>query len=135
MNATTTLEKIREAAEKIKNGDPQRFPEAGSAGDYFRQGDIYVTRLDKVPDKANLATFVYQLAVGETRGARHCLDAKDGVTMYRVENADVLTGPVIDLAQERTITHPEHGDLILTPGVYSITYQRQFAEELKRVMD
>ncbi len=136
MTAWQAFEQVQQKAESIKTDAPQRFPEAASSGDTFRQGDIYVELLADVPAEAIRDTNpTAQLAPGTTRGSRHILDALDGVTMYRLENATVLEGPVLAVSCERTITHPEHGDLILPPGVYGITYQRQFATELRRVAD
>ena len=76
-----------------------------------------------------------QLAPGTTRGSRHILDSLDGVELYIVKDADALTGPLVVTLKERVVTHPEHGDVILPPGCYAITYQRAYADELRRVAD
>ena len=76
-----------------------------------------------------------QLADGETQGSRHCLDDVRSVTQYRLVNPTVLEGNVIDAPAGMLITHPEHGDMAFAPGVYQIGYQRQYAEELRRVLD
>lgn len=134
--ATEVFQKIRQSAEAISNCDTQRFPEAASVGDYWRQGDLYITLLNEVPINVELKTkFSLQLAGGTTQGSRHILDSADGIKYYLVKNADALQGPILVLSKERTITHPEHGDVILPCGTYEITYQRAFAEELKRVLD
>ena len=133
MSAVKALEVVKASAEAIKSDELQRFPEAAAVGDYFRQGDIYITKLGVVVGKKSKV--VLQLAPGTTKGSRHVLDSPDGVSMYLIPNADALTGPVIETTCERTITHPEHGDVLLTPGVYGITYQRAYAEELRRVQD
>ena len=136
LTAERSLHSIQSSAEKIRNDQTQRFSEAANISDVWRQGDVYIELLGAVPDgakceqKPNL-----QLAPGTTQGSRHILDSLDGVTMYRLENPTVLDGPILDLASERTITHPEHGDIILPPGVYGITYQRAFGEELRRAAD
>lgn len=139
--AVEALAAVRESAEKIKNNEPQRFPEAASHLDYFRQGDLYVTWLD--PELFNIeeelepadGPIELQLAPGDTKGSRHILDSAEGVTIYKRKNSDALSGPVMRTTCERTITHPEHGHLICPPGLYSITYQRAFADELRRVND
>ena len=110
-------------------------PEAASDGDAFRQGDIYITRRDVVENRFVLGSVDLQLAPGTTQGSRHCLDSCEGVEMYRDRNGDALQGPLIRLFVERTITHPEHGDVVLPPGTYEVTYQRAYAEELRRVQD
>lgn len=135
--AQKVFNEIQESVEKIKNDEPQRFPEAASPGDAFRQGDIYITRLKGIPKEAEqLENFQLQLAPGDTKGSRHCLDSYAGVEMYELENANALQGPVFKTTEERTITHPEHGDVTLPPGEYGITYQRAFdLKELRRVAD
>ena len=136
MSATKALKAIQESAEKIKSDAPQRFPEAASVGDVFRQGDVYIELLASIPSAAKLDPKPdAQLAPGTTQGSRHVLDALDGVTMYRLKSPTVLDGPILDVACERTITHPEHGDLTLPPGVYGVTYQRAYADELRRQFD
>lgn len=136
ITAIQALVSVKESAEKIQSDKPQRFPEAASTGDYFRQGDIYVTRLESVPEIAELDRKPsLQLAPGTTKGSRHVIDSKVGVEVYRLSDADVLTGPVVKFDCERVITHPEHGDIICPPGVYGVTYQRAYAEVLRRAMD
>tara|TARA_Y100000310_G_scaffold213286_1_gene214204 strand:- start:8310 stop:8723 length:414 start_codon:yes stop_codon:yes gene_type:complete len=137
MNAVEEMKKVKESAEKIKNDEPQRFPEAASNGDAFRQGDIYITKISGVlASKHRLVDQpAAQLAPGTTRGSRHILDSLDGVELYIVKDADALTGPLVVTLKERVVTHPEHGDVILPPGCYAITYQRAYADELRRVAD
>lgn len=129
---------VNQAAESIRRADPQRFPDAASPGDALRQGDLLVTLLDGVPkgvrkaDKPRL-----QLAEGSTQGSRHCLDSLEGVTVYELKDRGPYDGPVLDLTTERTITHPEHGHMVLPPGCYAVTYQRTVDSEQReqRVRD
>lgn len=138
--AATVIDKLREQAECIRNDRPQRFPEAASPGDTFRQGDVYITLLDAVPsDAVSVVGRSMQLVQGTTTGSRHCLDSGDGVTFYRKSQPGMLDGPILLLQKERVITHPEHGHVIL-PGegrVYAITYQRNLdaVEREQRVRD
>lgn len=135
-----TIGDIQKTAERIKNDDPQRFPEAASPGDSFRQGDLYITLLERVPDNCKpMGKSRAQLAEGETQGSRHCLDSLEGVRMYE-RIGDQLLGPVFCIeAPERTVTHPEHGNVTL-PGngrVYGVSYQRDLdeMERERRVAD
>lgn len=138
--ATLTAEK---AIRKIQSGEtidttkPQRFPEAAAPGNYFRQGDLYITLLDGVPQGSVQIPFRAQLAEGNTQGSRHCLDSQDGVTMYRLENPSMTDGPILLLTTERTVTHPEHGWVTLPAGCYGVTYQRDLDAEdrERRVLD
>lgn len=135
---TLTAEKaftaIQDQAERIKSDAKQRFPEAASVGDSWRQGDVYITLLADVPtDAIKEPKVILQLAPGTTQGSRHILDSRTGVTMYRLPSPGMLDGPVIACRKERTITHPEHGDVVLPPGVYGISYQCDLdAEERQR---
>lgn len=131
--ATDVMSEIQSIAEAIKSDAPQRFPEAASFGEDVRQGDIYIVKLESVPRNFTEVKAEKQLAVGNTQGSRHCLDSLDGITMYRNKDADQFTGPVFVSSCERTITHPEHGDRILPPGVYLIGYQRNL-DEMDRAM-
>ena len=78
-----------------------------------------------------------QLAPGITQGSRHCLDSLDGVTMYRLPMPGMLDGPVVKTTSTRTITHTEHGDVVIPPVIYGISYQRNLDSEMRerRVLD
>lgn len=122
--------------EAVISDEEQVFPVAATPDvDYVRQGDVYIWAKSKVPKNAKPTQAKLQLAPGTTKGSRHCLDSLDGVTVYELADANELQGPIIELACERVVTHPEHGDWRLGAGVYEITYQRAFAEELRRVRD
>ncbi len=135
MTATNVLKEVQSTAEKIRNDATQHFPEAASVGDCVRQGDIYITLIQSVPDDAKPIKCAGQLAPGNTKGSRHCLDSSAGVKMYELAHARPLDGPVLELSQVRTVTHPEHGDWVLPCGVYQIEYQRDLADEERRVAD
>jgi hypothetical protein len=122
-------------AEAIANDGEQVFDQI-EIGEEVRQGDVYVTRLAAVPPRATLVKKPQvQLAPGTTQGSRHCLRSLDGVKVYDVEAAGPLDGPVLECERGIAIDHPEHGNVVLAAGVYAVTYQRAFAEELRRVQD
>lgn len=136
LTAEQSLGKVQSTTESICNDEPQRFSEAASVGDIARQGDLYIEKLAGIPTGAVIEQNPSaKLAPGTTQGSRHILDSLDGVTLYRLQEPNELQGPILNLATERTITHPEHGDVILPPGIYGVTYQRAFADELRRVAD
>ena len=137
LTAQRAMADIQQHAERIRSDELQQFPVAASPGDAARQGDLYITLLADVPSGANKTTVERQLAPGNTQGSRHILDAKAGVTMYRLESPGMLDGPILKLTKGRVATHPEHGDIALPPGCYQITYQRNLdAEEREqRVVD
>lgn len=112
-------------AEKIKNDETQRFPEAASVGDFVRQGDVFITLLDRVPSNCTLVKKPSsQLVSGNTQGSRHCVRSLRGVKVYGLSSPTVYDGPIIESKNEMTIEHPEHGDWVLPAGCYAISYQR-----------
>lgn len=136
MTAGEAIRTIQTDAEKIKSDERQEFSAAASPGDRFRQGDLYITLLPQVPASAKrVSPTRLQLAEGTTQGSRHCLDSAAGVEMFELEKPGQLDGPIFRLQETRTITHPEHGDVML-PGdgrCYGVTYQRDLdAEERER---
>lgn len=131
MTIEKEIHEVRNVAESVKNDETQRFPEAASPGDGVRQGDVLLVLLDRVPKGAEPMKVESQLAPGTTQGSRHCLASLSGVRMFRLKDAGTLDGPVIELADENTVTHPEHGDWVLPPGVYAVRYQRDL-DELER---
>lgn len=133
---STTLDKIESTAEKIKSDDQQTFPVAAIDGDHFRQGDIYIWKRDSIPASAIKAKKKdAQLAPGTSKGSRHILDSLEGVEVFQIDSSDPLQGPFLKTGQERVVTHPEHGNVLLPAGCYEITYQLAYAEERRRVED
>lgn len=134
LSVDKAVEDVARQAESIKNDEEQRITNV-ELGDDVRQGDIYLTRLESVPTGAKPIKFRKQLAPGNTQGSRHTIRSSRGVKMYEVGNASPLDGPIIESKGNLAIDHPEHGNLILPPGIYATTYQRAFAAELRRVAD
>jgi hypothetical protein len=132
------LSELQDTAQRIAKRETQRFPEAASVGDCVRQGDIYITLLDNIPaGYERQAKWNRQLAPGNSPGSRHVLDSRTGVRCYLNPHATEFDGPVLVLNRERELTHPEHGNWILPPNVYAISYQRtqDALDEQRRVQD
>jgi len=140
MNAVATYEKMESALESITNTNPQSLANM-EVGDEWRQGDCRIIRLpddfgERFASELEKTRAVTQLAPGTTRGSRHCLSSRKGMSFYRLKRATVLDGPVIHATKSFSIPHPEHGDCVdLPPGWYSFPGQRVYAEELRRVAD
>lgn len=134
VTAATEFKSIKKHAESIVNDETHTIATM-STGDYWAQGDVKITCLDDVPTGCKPIKAEKQLAPGTSQGSRHCLVSLSGVEMFTLPDATPLDGPVFRAKQGCEIDHPEHGNVILPPGVYGITYQRQFAEELRRVVD
>lgn len=138
MSATEHVDTVRNVAESIKSDETQYFPIAASSGDRHRQGDIYITLLKGLPDNTvKVEKPPMQLAPGNTQGSRHCLRSLEGVTMYTLKSPTVYDGPILQLAVENEIMHPEHADVVFPPGCYAISYQRTEDSEgvQRRVQD
>ena len=117
----------------LDDGYIQQFGEGNTAGDCIPQGDVYLTKLDRIPEGAKPIHPRAQVAEGETQGSRHILDSLAGVRMYEMPGKSALDGPYLLLEEPRTLTHPEHKHIALAPGCYGIHYQRDLdAEERER---
>lgn len=135
-----SIKTLQETADAMRS-DQLRTPQL-SPGDFVRQGDLYIYALPGIPEKGvKPISAEMQLAPGTTQGSRHCLNSLNGVKMYRQVNADntpienPLQGPIMDLAEPCTVTHPEHAHIQLPPGAYVVTYQRDLSKESARVLD
>lgn len=137
-SAVEILKDIQKQAEATKNAMPI-VVEAIKVGEMVRQGDIYIKRLAKAPTGCTLDTKNAEgkLAEGETQGSRHYIAAEDraSVKLFTLDNANALDGPILEAEKAFRVTHPEHGDVTVPAGTYAITYQRAYADELRRVMD
>lgn len=128
------VEQVSRQAETIRS-DEEQVISVMTPGDEVRQGDIYVTMLRSMPKGAKRLPMQAQLAPGNTQGSRHCLRSADGIALYAAPEAGPLDGPIIEAPNGCAIDHPEHGNIVLPEGVYAVTFQRAFAEELRRVAD
>ena len=100
-----------------------------------QQGDVYFTRFKQVPfDAKRLLNTDGQLVPGQTQGSRHCVNPAE-VRLWVLRQPTALQGPVIEAPGAFTVTHPEHGHITFPGGVYAVTYQRQFADVIRRVAD
>lgn len=136
MNALELIKKV-ELDAKVKAKPDAVIYGAMSAGDMHRQGDVYITRLDALPADAVKAEKQAQLAPGTTQGSRHVINAAHmrHCEFFALRQPTPLQGPIIRAKKPVEIQHPEHGHVTVPPGVYGITYQRQLADELRRVAD
>lgn len=110
--------------------------DAVRAGDIFaQQGDIYIGKLSRLPKTATRdMQATGQLAPGTTQGSRHCVDITR-VRLWVLPTPTALQGPIIEAPEGVEIFHPEHGNIVLPPGVYQVSFQRAYADELRRVAD
>lgn len=129
------------ALESIRNSDPVTIqPEMIGIGQFYPQGDVALERLESVPDGCYKVTdFPLQIAPGTTQGSRHCWDSSDGIEAFALKESHPLRGLIYRLSKTRTLEHPEHANQTYVvedePLVFGVRYQRQHAEELRRIQD
>lgn len=106
-------------------------------GKAVRQGDIYLHRVTATHPRG-AACKSRQLAIGETRGSRHVVEATaqvfEGVAAPGWCQRRTLLGPLVVAETRFLVTHPEHAHMSLPPGTYQVTHQMD-ARTLQRVQD
>jgi len=137
--STVVMDVINRISKSVANPKPEpwRMSKVNTIGEWGRQGDIYIEIIKK-PD-ANLTTikgFKGQLAEGDQRGSRHILDPKK-VIAYDNPVVSVKNGPILFVKEDTEITHPDHGSVFLSKGVWAeITYQVNWVNDaVSRVRD
>lgn len=135
--AIETIIQIHRHGTQVANDSLRIIPDNFPAGQHIPQGDINIFRLPQVPKSAASVESVAQLAPGTSRGSRHCIKAEDlgKCEFLKLPNPNPLQGPVIVFHDSVTITHPEHGDQLWPACVVAITYQRRYADEIRRIQD
>lgn len=132
-----TIETILKVGKKQARADLQVIPFL-EIGDSIPQGDLNFTLLPEIPKVAKLVeTSDLQLAPGNSKGSRHCLNSLKNVNVYRLPKPNPIQGKglILEFTGETIITHPEHGDQLWREGIVIVTHQRQYANELKAIAD
>lgn len=91
------VKEVSEVAEKIKNDALQEFPVAATPGDAVRQGDLYIQLIEPLTElpafyKKVTPTWPFQLAPGDTKGSRHCIEESEGIEIYVSDVFDMFNG-------------------------------------------
>lgn len=137
MNATSAFQQIIDHATANQTGGKAQFV-TPTIGQYVAQGDVNFLLLAEIPKDAVPCEPVIQLATGTTRGSRHCIAVADvhKVDYFAYPNPNPLEGPTLRFREDTRIEHPEHGDYIFPAGtIVAVGYQRQYAEEIRRIED
>lgn len=98
------------------------------------QGDILFTMVAALPKGAEKQESRI-VAEGEATGHNHELVVGE---MYRLEDVVFVVIPDSVPDGSTVVVHPEHGPLILSPGVYEVDYQIEvdpFTGMSRRVLD
>ena len=128
---------LNHGLENSLKSDVYVIPDNLPAGKWVAQGDLNFTVIDEIPSDAELIEKPsLQLAPGNSKGSRHCLDSLANVKVYKVSSSNPLFGYYLEFgAGATTVTHPEHKHQVWKNNTVFVTYQRQHAEELKRIED
>jgi hypothetical protein len=89
---------------------------------------------------ATLSDDIRKLAIeisGESEEESRKWRSKSSGVSDKIIEALEFSGPIFNLTKEGKVSHPEHGDWVLPPGSYRVTFQRTVASNLqiRRVFD
>lgn len=102
----------------------------------YRHGDVTFHTVKKVSGELVQHDGSYVVAYGEATGHHHTLTVKDPVDLEIRKDAEGRMFFV--LHKEGTLTHEEHGPIVVAPGTYEQKQEREydwFALETRRVVD
>lgn len=134
--ATNVLEQIQQHGAPLTD-DIKIVPDNAQIGQYVPQGDINLIRLSDLPSGVVSRQPDRQLAPGSTRGSRHCIRESDiqHVDFFGFTDANPLEGPILVFGERTVIEHPEHKHISFPAGIWTVTYQRRHAAEMRRISD
>lgn len=130
---TEAHEAINVAAKSADN--KMRIVDKIDVGEYARQGDLYLLRIDKINERW-VPTENTQLAPGVSSGSRHVADGSvsifrspEAIPIDRNGRAPRLLGPQVSSSEGFVVTHPEHAHIQLPAGTYQVLYQLDFQRQ------
>ena len=102
----------------------------------YRQGDVFIERVAKLPPalkkQAREGGRVI-LAHGDVTGHSHAISDK-GATLYASKESGATYLQVVK--EPANLTHDEHATIVLKPGVYRVTRQREYhPDAIRNVAD
>lgn len=96
----------------------------------WRHGDVFIQACDEVPKEAVELPHLI-LAKGEKTGHAHRIKERDS-QLYRHDEDLYLRV----LGERATVTHEEHAEIELPPGLYRVWIQREYSPQaIRRVID
>lgn len=97
----------------------------------FRQGDIFIESVDRIPDdaKKSKAKGLYILAHGEATGHHHSLAVMPDVEMYEKDGTLYLR---VATDYGVAVEHQEHAPIDLPRGLFRVLRQREYSPEAIR---
>lgn len=117
-------------------------------GDQFRQGDILIERVGKLPTKTPREPEHGRiiLAHGEVTGHAHEIEAPQAATLHEMKEAVRLLGDLpgaeamtqagLVIERDSAVIHDEHSRIPLSKGDYVVRRQREYSPtEIRNVAD
>lgn len=105
----------------------------------MRQGDVLFTRINRLPKGEAKKRANGTVAYGEATGHSHTLAVEDREIAEVYEIGDGLFVHVSESGvrlEGATFVHEEHGPIILAPGNYAVTIQKEYSpQEIRSVID
>ena len=97
----------------------------------FRQGDVLIERVAKIPTQAVKQPGEIILAHGEATGHHHKVAERDSADWWKTEDQQF-----IEVKQRVEVVHQEHAAIALPIGKYRVTRQREYhPEAIRNVQD
>ena len=98
----------------------------------IRQGDVFLAAVDEMPEGRRLSFSAQPgrlvLAYGEATGHHHSVAERDA-EMIETEAGEIF----LRIMRATPLEHQEHGAILLQPGTYRVTRQREYvAPEIER---
>jgi hypothetical protein len=126
----TAVETSKSAA--IQSLQPIQNPKGVSAPmkqqSIFRQGDVLIRRIAKLPPQPAQARMTGILAYGEVTGHAHRVETAKYAEVLEIEN-----GLFLRVGEEGVrIVHEEHAAITLPQGIYEVEIQREYSPEAIR---
>lgn len=102
---------------------------------HSRHGDVVLHPTKEVGGEIIKHDGSFILALGEATGHHHKIAVANPVDM---EIRETAAGYILVLKAEGSLTHQEHGTLIVAPGMYHVGREREydhFFHSVRRVVD
>ena len=98
----------------------------------YRQGDVFIETIEAIPDGATKQTRQrIVLAHGEVTGHAHTVEPAESADWWK-QGEDQF----ISVKSSATVSHQEHGALLLPKGNYHVVRQREYSpKEIRSVAD
>lgn len=119
-----------------KRGNPNNFqqPQEGQSMTMFRQGDVLIRSVSKIPTNAKDVTPEGRivLAYGEVTGHAHAIAEGQAREFSMADAAGAVRRFLSVIGKPAEVRHEEHAEIPLPPGFYEIVIQREYSPDAIR---